>query len=203
MLRLKAVSYQRGFPVKSRNSEVLDKISFSAAEKEHSIVYGDNGSGKSTIVRLLLNLIKQDSGSISRPRGGLVAVFEDIESQLLFSSVKEELESAGNGISAKNGNSDKDEILSVLGIKEFKERSTMELSYSQKARVVFAVSYLSGKEYMVLDSLPADKNIDNAVSLIAEKNLRTLIVFLPTGVKRDYRGDWNSYLLKRSKIKRL
>ncbi len=190
MLRLMSVSYKTPSP---RNLEVLNNITFSAGVKEHSIIYGDNGSGKTTMVKLLLKLIKADSGYIDCPDGDLIAVFEDIESQLIFSSVKEEIESTGRDMV-------NDEIISDLGIEEFKDKSTLELSYSQKARVVFAVSYLSGKEYMILDSLPPDNKINSVISKIAEKNLRTVILFMPLDDKRNYPGFWKTYLLKKSRL---
>lgn len=43
---------------------VLDKINFSLAEGEMKVILGGSGSGKSTILKLALGLIKPDDGAI-------------------------------------------------------------------------------------------------------------------------------------------
>jgi phospholipid/cholesterol/gamma-HCH transport system ATP-binding protein len=43
---------------------VLDKVSFSVRYGESKVVMGGSGTGKSTLLRLALGLIKPDSGGI-------------------------------------------------------------------------------------------------------------------------------------------
>src|SRR5206468_10145136 len=43
---------------------ILDKVSFSVRQGETRIVLGGSGSGKSTIINLILGLIKPDAGQI-------------------------------------------------------------------------------------------------------------------------------------------
>ena len=47
------------------NTKVLNKISFEADEGDILALLGKNGTGKSTILRLLADLVSQDSGSIT------------------------------------------------------------------------------------------------------------------------------------------
>lgn len=43
---------------------ILDKVSFSVRRGETKIVLGGSGSGKSTIINLILGLLKPDAGQI-------------------------------------------------------------------------------------------------------------------------------------------
>src|SRR6187549_1959365 len=43
---------------------ILDKVSFSVRRGETKIVLGGSGSGKSTIIKLILGLLKPDGGQV-------------------------------------------------------------------------------------------------------------------------------------------
>lgn len=57
---------------------VLDKISFSVRRGETKIVLGGSGSGKSTIIKLILGLLKPDAGQVF-VEGEDISDFDDIE----------------------------------------------------------------------------------------------------------------------------
>ena len=46
---------------------VLEDVSFKINRGETKIILGASGSGKSTILKLILGLIRPDSGQIQRP----------------------------------------------------------------------------------------------------------------------------------------
>ena len=57
---------------------VLDKISFSVRRGETKIVLGGSGSGKSTIIKLILGLLKPDAGQVF-VEGEDISNFDDVE----------------------------------------------------------------------------------------------------------------------------
>ncbi len=57
---------------------VLDKISFSVRRGETKIVLGGSGSGKSTIIKLILGLLKPDAGQVF-VEGEDISDFDDVE----------------------------------------------------------------------------------------------------------------------------
>src|SRR3954451_14843983 len=57
---------------------ILDKVSFTVRQGETKIVLGGSGSGKSTIINLILGLIKPDGGQIF-VEGEEITDFDDTE----------------------------------------------------------------------------------------------------------------------------
>ena len=129
-------------------------VSLEVARRRNILIYGDNGSGKTTLLNLLLGFIEPVSGKIEGGTRKAVGIFEDIDGQLFYSTVFEELSTIA-GINDE----EKRYILSSLKLESLLKRSTFELSYSEKARLVFSVAYLSGKEFMIIDCPPVDEEI--------------------------------------------
>src|SRR5436309_3534002 len=57
---------------------VLDKVSFSVRHGETKIVLGGSGTGKSTIINLILGLLKPDAGGVYID-GEDITAFDDME----------------------------------------------------------------------------------------------------------------------------
>ena len=57
---------------------ILDKVSFSVRRGETKIVLGGSGSGKSTIINLVLGLLKPDAGQVF-VEGENISEFDDVE----------------------------------------------------------------------------------------------------------------------------
>ncbi|MFW6134779.1 MAG: hypothetical protein ACOC5R_04320, partial [Elusimicrobiota bacterium] len=87
-----------------------------------------------------------------------------------------------------------------LGLGELMKRSTFELSYTQKARLVFAVSYFTEREYILIDCIPEDIKINRMIEYISENENKTFVMFLPSGESRSICAGWDSYKIKNKKI---
>lgn len=55
-----------------RNKKVLDGVSFAVEAGELFALLGSNGAGKSTTIKIMLGLVKSDSGDIKLPQGSRV-----------------------------------------------------------------------------------------------------------------------------------
>ncbi|MDD6307047.1 MAG: ABC transporter ATP-binding protein [Clostridiales bacterium] len=55
-----------------RNKKVLDGVSFDVEAGELFALLGSNGAGKSTTIKIMLGLVKSDSGDIKLPQGSRV-----------------------------------------------------------------------------------------------------------------------------------
>ena len=55
-----------------RNKKVLDELSFALEEGELFALLGSNGAGKSTTIKIMLGLVKCDSGVIELPKENII-----------------------------------------------------------------------------------------------------------------------------------
>lgn len=55
-----------------KGKKVVDNLSFSIKEGQLFALLGSNGAGKSTTIKMILNLVKSDSGKIQVPDGTLI-----------------------------------------------------------------------------------------------------------------------------------
>lgn len=135
---------------------VFKNISFSAVPGEILAITGYNGIGKTTLIRCLCGLLKQQQGKIRLDgrempekvrRKQCFLVMQDVNHQLFADSVWEECKMAGND------NSDEAirQELEQLGLVPFMERHPMALSGGQKQRLAIVTAILSGKPILVFD----------------------------------------------------
>jgi len=147
---------------------VLDHISFSVEKGDYVGIIGPNGGGKTTLLRMLVGLIKPQSGEI-RIEGVLISDYKN-KSQIGYvpqriaqdsvsfpATVYEIVES---GLTAKRGlfgwmNSEDSEVveeaLKVSHILDLKHRLMSSLSGGQRQRVYVARALVSQPKILILD----------------------------------------------------
>lgn len=191
MLSLKNVDYKTPPPSLRK---VLEGVSFTAEEGTNTVVFGDNGSGKTTLLRLLLKLSEPSSGSVCGGTEKASAFFEDVESQLFFTRVQEELQASGR----------KGEIyencLHLLQLKKIIGRSTIELSYSQKARVALACAYMAERPFIIIDSPPRDEFIYRTIKFFSRQDRPSHLLLLPEGEESMQFKNFRTFKICRRQI---
>lgn len=107
---------------------------------------GKNGVGKTTLLRLLSNIMKPNKGKIV---GKVVPflVMQDMDYQFFTESVESEMKfgSADNDLEKINS------LLMKLGLIEFKDKIPFELSGGQKQRLLIAISALANVNLLMFD----------------------------------------------------
>ena len=107
---------------------------------------GKNGVGKTTLLRLLSNIMKPNKGKIV---GKVVPflVMQDMDYQFFTESVESEMKfgSADNDLEKINS------LLMKLGLTEFKDKIPFELSGGQKQRLLIAISALANVNLLMFD----------------------------------------------------
>ncbi|MGM0441156.1 MAG: ATP-binding cassette domain-containing protein [Elusimicrobiota bacterium] len=188
MLRCENVKYTTSPP---RQVEVFKNLDFKIEKGENTVIYGDNGSGKSTLLKLLLGIEKPDRGEIADEQSA-VAVFEDIEEQILFSTVREELKSSDTF--------DNNQIMSILKLRPLRTRSTLELSFTEKSRLVFFTAWQTGKHFMLVDTPVDDDLINKCIKYLTRNKKRTVVLFLPVEEKRSFTNSWQKFYIDNKRI---
>ena len=125
---------------------VLDDVSFAIEERDKIALVGINGTGKTTLLRLLNDQETSDSGTIIRKKDLRIAMLEQEPKLNDAATILEEvMASAGQSAvyEAKR-------ILTRLGMRDLEQRC-QTLSGGQKKRVALAKVLLSPSDLLILD----------------------------------------------------
>jgi len=164
---------------------VLDKISFSLLPGHMKLILGASGAGKSTVLRLILGLLKPDGGEIwvhgqrvdQLSEAGLMNVRADIsmvfQEGALFDSLTVR-ENAGYRlfeeakVQFEDADRRVDEVLGYVGLAEFADRMPSELSGGQRRRVAIARALASRPGLLLYDEPTTGLDPITALTMDAE-----------------------------------
>lgn len=138
----------------------VDAISFSVARGTTCGFLGPNGSGKTTTMRMVMNITRPDSGSITildEPAGEVVKnrVGYLPEEKGLYKKmrVRDQLAYFGalKGLADAEAFRRADEMLDSFGLGEWKARRSEELSKGMQQKVQFLCASIHDPEILILD----------------------------------------------------
>jgi phospholipid/cholesterol/gamma-HCH transport system ATP-binding protein len=147
---------------------VLRGVSFDLGSRTTKVILGGSGSGKTTILRLILGLLKPDAGSIHVEGTDIVPLDEDglrdirlrigmvFQEGALFDSLTV-AENVGYRLAEAGELSDEDiearvrEMLGFVGLASYYGRMPSELSGGQRRRVAVARALAARPEIMLYD----------------------------------------------------
>ena len=156
---------------KYEDSEALTNISLEINKGESVGLEGDNGCGKTTLIKLLNGLIFADSGSYffedkeisaSSMKKEIFAkqfhqkvgyVFQNPENQLFCGSVYEEIAFAPRqmGLSEEEVEMRTNDVMKLMGIENLKNRAPYHLSGGEKKKTALACVLSMNPEVLILD----------------------------------------------------
>lgn len=143
---------------------ILENLNFEINQGEFISIVGKNGTGKSTILNLMAGIIKATSGNIFideintkskkdfinlRKKVGIV--FQNPDSQILFPNIHDDIEFALKNLNIQDREERIDKALEIVGMKDYKESDTYELSLGQKQRINIASVLALKPQYIILD----------------------------------------------------
>ena len=162
MIRFKNVT--KKFPINSKESTVINDISFSIYKREIYGLVGETGSGKSTILRLMNGFIEPDHGDIYLMGKRLDKTTKhDLvkDTSMLFQgfNLLGNLNVIDNVLlptKLRKGNKKKNikrarELLYFVGLSDFEQSYTRNLSGGQKQRVAIARTLMTNPKLIFCD----------------------------------------------------
>jgi zinc transport system ATP-binding protein len=159
-----AVIQCKGATVRYGSVTVLDKLTFEVPRRETLCVVGPNGGGKSTLLKLLLGLVRPQSGEVrvlgktprqARHRVGYMPQYIQIDP--LFPIDVEgivrmgRLSTSGFGFYTREDKQATQGALEEVGLWDVRKERFMNLSGGMKQRVLIARALVNDPEILLLD----------------------------------------------------
>lgn len=175
--------------------KTIKDVSFNIEKGTYTTIIGHNGSGKSTIAKLLIGLLEKESGSIKidgeeitpenvyEIRRKVTIVFQNPDNQFIGSTVRDDI-----AFGLENHQIDPTAMDSIInyfatevGMEEFLDHEPTKLSGGQKQRVAIAGVLAMAPEILILDEATAmldpagKKEINDLVLKLHRQHQMTII----------------------------
>ena len=178
-----------------KGKNVLEDISFDLSENEYACIVGPNGGGKTTLLKLILGLIKPSSGKITlfggsvdeaRDKIGYVPQFSKHDPNFPVSVLDVVLMGCLNksfwyGRYSKQQTEMAKEALERVGLSEFINSGFSDLSGGQRQRAMIARAIMSQPKLLLLDEPTASvdvKGTEQFYNMFAELSKKFSIVMV-------------------------
>lgn len=192
-----------------KTEKVLENFNFSIEEGSFVAILGHNGSGKSTVAKLINGILFADEGTVTVDsilardddtiydiRKTVGMVFQNPDNQIVSSIVEEDVAFGVENIGIPSDECRKrvDEALKTVGMYEYRLRTPSKLSGGQKQRVAVAGIIAMKPKCIVLDEPTAmldpsgrKEVIDTVMKLNREEGITIVLIthYMDEAVKAD------------------
>lgn len=152
------------FKYKSSKENVLEDINLEFKEGEVVSIIGKNGTGKSTLLKLITGLLKPFKGEVliddinvndkkkfKELRKKLGIVFQNPDNQILFNRVYDDVKFSLDNLDLDNKDERIKEALKKVDMHKCENSDTFKLSLGQKQRINIASVLAVKPKYILLD----------------------------------------------------
>lgn len=184
IIEFRNVSYSKN------NNMILENISFSLKKNKYNVIIGKNGSGKSTILKLIVGIEKISGGKIFIDNEELVykrdelykirkktgIVFQESNEYIIGETVAESLifGMENNRIPLEKMKENMDKYIKLFQLENIIDKKTVNLSGGEKQKVALAGAVITGPEIILLDEVTEmwDKATKDKMNRIIEEFLK-------------------------------
>ena len=187
----------------------IDNISFSIQKGTYTTILGHNGSGKSTIAKLLMGLLEKKSGDIiigaiplteetlSQVRSQIGIVFQNPDNQFIGATVRDDIAFGleNNCVDPSLMDGIIEEYAKKVNMYEFLDHEPTKLSGGQKQRVAIAGILAMSPSIIILDEAtsmldPKGKKEINALVHQLNKDKNMTIVSITHDIEEAALSDY-------------
>ena len=193
----------------SQEENVLNGVSFVVEKGTYISLIGHNGSGKSTIAKLLAGLLEAKSGSIEafdleynrknirKIRSRIGIVFQNPDNQFICASVKDDI-----AFGLENRQVDPAKMNEIIleyarkvNMEDFLDKEPENLSGGQKQRVAIAGVLAMKPDILILDEATAmldprgKKEINDVIKNLRTENKDLTIISITHDIEEAFESD--------------
>ena len=149
-----------------KKESVISNCNFSIDKPGLWMIVGENGSGKSTFLKLINGILKPNSGNINC-QVNVGMVFQNPDHQILMPNCWSELLiNINQKISKKETHEKIENVLYKVGLAGYEKRPIHTLSGGQKQRLTIACALVSDKNCILLDEPSALLDITSQLKVL-------------------------------------
>lgn len=189
-LKQAALTYRT---IRKSDHPVLRGVSLDIAEGERIALVGNNGAGKSSLLRLIAGIAKPNAGTVSvlgqatssisleQLSRDVAFVFQNPEDMFIEDSVYKEIAHCLNKRRYEGAEATIERMLRAFRLEELRERDARLLSGGQQRRVSLAIGAATTPAVMLLDEPTANLDLATREELIStlqelEQHVRTVLI---------------------------
>lgn len=169
------------FKYQEDQNDILKEVTFHVKQGEWLSIVGHNGSGKSTVIRLIDGLLEAESGQIKIAgqvltednvwdlRRKIGMVFQNPDNQFVGATVADDVAFGleNQGLPYEEMKVRVQEALDIVGMSDFAEREPARLSGGQKQRVAIAGIIAMRPDILILDEATSMLDPEGRLELMA------------------------------------
>ena len=214
VIEFRNVSYSKN------NNMILENISFSLKKNKYNVIIGKNGSGKSTILKLIVGLEKISGGQIFIDNEELVykrdelykirkktgIVFQESNEHIIGETVAESLifGMENNRIPLEKMKENMTKYVKLFQLENIIDKKTVNLSGGEKQKVALAGAVITEPEIILLDEVTEmwDKVTKDKMNGIIEEFLKDgkTVVSVTHNLEEIKRSDNIVFITEEGKI---
>ena len=189
--------------------KTIDNVSFSVEEGSYTTIVGHNGSGKSTIAKLIMGLLESASGTITidgialnnenlaKIRSRIGIVFQNPDNQFIGTTVQDDIAFGLENHCVPHEEMDAiiKEYATEVGMIDYLEKEPSSLSGGQKQRVAIAGVLAMKPDIIIMDESTAmldpkgKREIRELTSKIRKINPRLTILSITHDIEEAFASD--------------
>lgn len=178
---------------------VLSKISFHLMSGEKIILVGKNGAGKTSLIKIILNLIPYDSGALnfsfpSSIKSKLFYVPEEA-SVYEYLTVSEHVEFVAKLYSIENWKDNSEKLLKIFLMDNDKNTLAKSLSKGTKKKLNIICALLVNPQFLVLDEPYSGLDIDSITIVNKFLDEYDGTILLSSHILNEIDFQWNRCLI--------
>ena len=185
-MEIKIENITKKFTRGRREFTVLDNVSATIPDNKFTVITGDSGVGKSTLLNILSGLMRPTSGKVlyedkeitglnDRDLSSLrikdLGIVNQTSDLISYLTLEENLK-LSREIAGRDGEDETDNVLRRLGLEALKSSYPEEMSGGEIKRAAIARAILISPQVLIMDEPTANldrKNVRNVLSLLKEQ----------------------------------